>query len=131
MIKNLNEVPISDIDQYQILVLKNLIDDKYKDKLEQVDAQIESEIDKHTELNKQLKSAHLLEELSRKNMEGQDENSYNDLDQNKSFVTDMAPSVGPMSMFDMKRERSGSRGSHRNRSGNAKQVMSMSVVDRP
>ena len=38
MIKNLNEVPIDEINQYQILVLKNLVDDKYKDKLEQMDA---------------------------------------------------------------------------------------------
>ena len=54
VIKNLNEVPLSDINQYQILVLKNLSDDKYKDKLEQMDAQIEAEMLKHTEINKQL-----------------------------------------------------------------------------
>ena len=54
VIKNFREVPIDEVNHYQILVLKNLVDDKYGDeaKLEQLDAQIEADLIKHTELNR-------------------------------------------------------------------------------
>ena len=40
VIKNFREVPIDEVNHYQILVLKNLVDDKYSDqaKFEQMDA---------------------------------------------------------------------------------------------
>ena len=49
VIKNFREVPIEEINHYQILVLKNLVDDKYSDsaKFEQLDAQIEADMIKH------------------------------------------------------------------------------------
>ena len=49
VIKNFREVPIEEVNHYQILVLKNLVDDKYSDsaKFEQLDAQIEADMIKH------------------------------------------------------------------------------------
>ena len=66
---NFNEVPLDEINHYQVLVVKNLLVDKYGDsaKLAQADAQIESDVRRHTELNKEVQTADLLEELSRKN----------------------------------------------------------------
>ncbi len=54
VINNFKEVPLEDINQYQILVLKNLIDDKYTEKArdEQLSAQIADDLLKHAELNK-------------------------------------------------------------------------------
>ena len=42
VIKHFREVPIDEINHYQILVLKNMVDDKYadEDKLSQIDAHI-------------------------------------------------------------------------------------------
>lgn len=56
VIKNFKEVPIDEVNHYQILVLKNLVDDKYADdtKFEQMGAQIEADLIKHAELNRQL-----------------------------------------------------------------------------
>ena len=56
VIKNFKEVPIDEVNHYQILVLKNLVDDKYADdtKFEQLGAQIEANLIKHAELNRQL-----------------------------------------------------------------------------
>ena len=56
VIKNFKEVPIDEVNHYQILVLKNLVDDKYADdtKFEQLGAQIEADLIKHAELNRQL-----------------------------------------------------------------------------
>ena len=70
-IKNFREVPLEEINHYQILVLKYLVDDKYeeKGKFEPLDAHIESEILMNAELNKQVQSAHALEELNRGNVE--------------------------------------------------------------
>ena len=49
VIKNFREVPIEEVNHYQMLVLKNLVDDKYSDsaKFEQLDAQIEADMIKH------------------------------------------------------------------------------------
>lgn len=40
VIKNFREVPIEEVNHYQMLVLKNMVDDKYADetKFEQLDA---------------------------------------------------------------------------------------------
>ena len=72
VIKNFREVPIDEVNHYQILVLKNLVDEKYSDqaKFEQLDAQIEADLIKHGELNRQLQSAQILEELSIRNAIG-------------------------------------------------------------
>ena len=44
-VKNFKEVPIDEINHYQILVLKNLVDDKYADaKYEQLDLQISADL---------------------------------------------------------------------------------------
>lgn len=52
MTKNFKEVPIEEINHYQVLVLKNLIDDKYSEeaKFTHLDDQIESAISKQAEL---------------------------------------------------------------------------------
>ena len=69
VIKNFKEVPIEEVNHYQILVLKNLVDDKYGDdtKFEQLGALIEADLIKHGELNRQVQSAQILEELSIRN----------------------------------------------------------------
>ena len=71
VIKHFKEVPIDEINHYQILVLKNMVDDKYADeaKLALLNAQIEADVLKYGELHKQVVSAHVLEELSRWNAE--------------------------------------------------------------
>lgn len=64
-------MPLEEINHYQILVLKYLVDDKYeeKGKFDPLDAHIESEILMNAELNKHVQSAHALEELNRGNVE--------------------------------------------------------------
>lgn len=54
MIRNLREVPIDEINHYQMLAMKNLVDDKYahSNKFEQLDAHIEASFIKHAELNR-------------------------------------------------------------------------------
>lgn len=71
VIKHFKEVPIDEINHYQILVLKNMVDDKYADeaKFTQLDAQIEADVLKYGELHKEVVSAHVLEELGRWNVE--------------------------------------------------------------
>ena len=54
-IKNFREVPIDEINHYQVLVLKYLVDDKFDEaKFEQLDSSIEAELQKSKELNKQV-----------------------------------------------------------------------------
>ena len=74
MIKNFKEVPLEEINQYQMLVLKNLIDDKYSEKGrdEQLSAQIADDLLRHAELNNLVSSAVANEELSRINADVDD-----------------------------------------------------------
>jgi len=54
VIKNLKEVPISEINHYQVLVLKNLATDKYAAEKTQQETQIEADLLKFSDLNKQV-----------------------------------------------------------------------------
>ena len=47
LVKNLRELPVDEVNHYQVLVLKNLIEDKYTSegsKFEKQDAQIEADL---------------------------------------------------------------------------------------
>ena len=54
VIKNLKEVPVSEINHYQVLVLKNLVTDKYAAEKTQLETQMEADLLKFSELNKQV-----------------------------------------------------------------------------
>ena len=67
VIKNFNEVPIGEINHYQILVLKNMVDDKYSaDHLVQLEALLEADLLKFKEVNKQVQGFLLLEEINQR-----------------------------------------------------------------
>ena len=67
VIKNFNEVPIGEINHYQILVLKNMVDDKYSaDHLVQLEAFLEADLLKFKEVNKQVQGFLLLEEINQR-----------------------------------------------------------------
>ena len=67
VIKNFNEVPISEINHYQILVLKNMVDDKYSSTdLMKQEALLEADLLKFKEVNKQVQSFLLLEEINQR-----------------------------------------------------------------
>ena len=74
-IKNFREVPLDEINHYQILVLKYLVDDKFeeKGKFEPLDQLIEAEIVRANDLNKKVQSAHAEEELNRGNVDTMNE----------------------------------------------------------
>ena len=65
VIKNFNEVPIAEIDHYQMLVLKNMVDDRYSDQT-QLEALLEADMLRFKEVNKQVQGFLLLEELNQR-----------------------------------------------------------------
>ena len=71
VIKNVAEVPIDEINHYQLLVVKNLVSERYsEEKVAALSAALEADNVLHAEMRNQLTRAFMMEEASKGILEG-------------------------------------------------------------